>query len=1432
MESKNHFFKIPFNVQKDKENAKIDNNLHIVGIIDASGSMASWWKWVAEFYNVAIPQDSLKTFTFDHRVQHCDTNKLTDRIQNHGGGRTAIPEVFAEFEKHLQTVPMDKNITVLFISDGQDNSLHTLEQRMNKLKGNNEDRKINFVCLGIKSGFPTFLSMQLRKLYHRGDEAIPALFLVEYVSEKAFFNKFEGIKKYFYSSGSVQVEPAIQFFPWDESVTDSAYEGSWVITKADVVKVNGIEHKVQTENLNVEQLVEIFRGWVQQIQLNSLTDMKEAQEIAKIALGEMKRLIEKSNQEMGLNVLMKLDEQNNKVGDAFAMRAKKNYIIRYGGKLQWFLDEIEQISKGINAKADNEFEAAKRMNIGTITGKYQQKVLALKNIPANKFLEFVQEFKQKLQEAKIEKPEGEGQISCVKQILLQNDFVSGLDYITNQYDFVEMFELTGNGFKLKRTDQTETNPYQAEGKGVSRKILDWPSIIQKDFRIQVKGKDQILFSQTEISALEDGFVDEINAIIPFFSKNLDSDISQLLNSNLMHMAFSYLITQNADILIEDSYLILVGHFLTVIFNQFNQQQKQEKQEFLQKAYESLHVYYKFNQSFQQRALLLNKNPQIYFKNYGDDHVLKTLTMVFYLVQGGQINQQQKEKLFEIFNLYFFNKFVKQFNSDINKILKPEITEKEKDIMRKYFQENINSYYSISAFRKGFSLKLEELLQKSSSDAVIPKKDLYNNDKNDLSLQTLEAFGKLMLEKSYKYTDYSMMAKHVCQNPEKYLETEVNWDLQDLNKVVLSQINQENIKFMPGYSVFFEEIEQLYTQNFQQNHWGIRPIKQEEVKQICKEKGIEYGQLKFTISGLLENACCARNCSFFLQPREDLDKHLAGWQGKIPKGFHRFVNSRLEMSSKQLMKQAKLKWGKAFPNKYGVDEKYVMKYFQETLEAYQINKYGEIKQVNDEEELKREKEFNESITGIVKQRWLKKIEKQGVNPFQGNQLKQQYKAIISEEPQQQLKQDLQQQQNQKKNKEPWMCQSCTVENPGENDICFVCQWNPKKPDEWHCSECTFLNNPKHKKCIMCDQGVKPVRKEIKIEKPKEEQKKQDDNVNKEKQEEQQKEKSKFEQNQEQIPEILRKKWNNEQKYLKTLLTENDEHLSFKAISKPLENNKKNLEFEGLKYVAGVDISFSQDVENLACSYLAVLSFPSLEIVYEDFEFIKLDQPYVSGFLAFREAAHILKLFEKLFKNKPEINPQVVMVDGNGILHQNGCGLASHLGILLDIPTIGVAKTTFYADGLTKDVVLKDFQEVAQQKGDYSYLKGQSGRIWGAALKSEQNVKNPIYVSIGTNISLDTACQLVQQCRIPEPVRIADLNSREQIRNLKNPDEKQLAQDNKLPFLTEFIEDEFPDNPEADENLKDGQHQNLSRAERRKQHKKNQRGKKGGYRGKKK
>lgn len=129
---------------------------------------------------------------------------------------------------------------------------------------------------------------------------------------------------------------------------------------------------------------------------------------------------------------------------------------------------------------------------------------------------------------------------------------------------------------------------------------------------------------------------------------------------------------------------------------------------------------------------------------------------------------------------------------------------------------------------------------------------------------------------------------------------------------------------------------------------------------------------------------------------------------------------------------------------------------------------------------------------------------------------------------------------------------------------------------------------------------------------------------------------------------------------------------------------------------------------------------------------------------------------------EYRPDVTLVDGNGILHPQGFGLASHFGVLMDIPTIGVGKTFLHVDGLTKG----DVKALVASSAEPSVsLRGASGKVWGAALCGTAGVRNPVFVSIGHQLSLNTSLAIAQACcgyRIPEPIRQADLRSREVIR----------------------------------------------------------------------
>ncbi len=229
-------------------------------------------------------------------------------------------------------------------------------------------------------------------------------------------------------------------------------------------------------------------------------------------------------------------------------------------------------------------------------------------------------------------------------------------------------------------------------------------------------------------------------------------------------------------------------------------------------------------------------------------------------------------------------------------------------------------------------------------------------------------------------------------------------------------------------------------------------------------------------------------------------------------------------------------------------------------------------------------------------------------------------------------------------------------------------------------------------------------------------------------------------------------------LKTKWIEEQDQLKERLI---LQNQVQEL----IQFVGGVDLSFIKGDENRACAALVVLSYPDLNVVYEKYQMVSLNVPYIPSFLAFREVDSLVELIKDLCANRPEIMPQVILVDGNGYLHPRGFGLACHLGVVADIPTIGIGKNLFVMDGLTRDLVTDKVQKESLEANTPIALVGDSGTIWGCALANQPGGRRHIYVSQGHKVSLEKATEVAIKCRkylIPEPIRAADLGSREYIR----------------------------------------------------------------------
>ena len=177
----------------------------------------------------------------------------------------------------------------------------------------------------------------------------------------------------------------------------------------------------------------------------------------------------------------------------------------------------------------------------------------------------------------------------------------------------------------------------------------------------------------------------------------------------------------------------------------------------------------------------------------------------------------------------------------------------------------------------------------------------------------------------------------------------------------------------------------------------------------------------------------------------------------------------------------------------------------------------------------------------------------------------------------------------------------------------------------------------------------------------------------------------------------------------------------------------------RLIAGADVSYGRG-SDLFFAAVVLLTYPELETVEERHAVEKAPFPYIPGLLSFREGPALLKAFAGL-----ERRPDLVIFDGQGIAHPRGFGLASHLGLFLDVPAIGCGKSR----------LVGCHGEVGNGRGDRVPLVF-DGRTVGAVLRTRPGVK-PVFVSPGHRVGLDDSVEAVLNCccgcRLPEPVRKA-------------------------------------------------------------------------------
>jgi deoxyribonuclease V len=179
---------------------------------------------------------------------------------------------------------------------------------------------------------------------------------------------------------------------------------------------------------------------------------------------------------------------------------------------------------------------------------------------------------------------------------------------------------------------------------------------------------------------------------------------------------------------------------------------------------------------------------------------------------------------------------------------------------------------------------------------------------------------------------------------------------------------------------------------------------------------------------------------------------------------------------------------------------------------------------------------------------------------------------------------------------------------------------------------------------------------------------------------------------------------------------------------------------IKTVAGIDLGYIE-ATNTSRAVVVVLSFPALELIETSEAVLPIQFPYVPGLLSFRETPVAVEAMTKL-----EIAPDLILCDGQGLAHPRRFGIACHIGLLANVPTIGVGKS----------ILVGRYENLGEERGSVAPLIHKNEKV-GVALRTRVGVQ-PIYVSVGHKISLATAVEYVLNCtpkyRLPETTRLAD------------------------------------------------------------------------------
>ena len=888
-----------FMVPEIKQEQIVHKNVHNILLCDSSGSMSSYWSKVAQGWNNLVEKldGTISLILFADTAFRYAGKTLPLHMPQSGG--TNIIKGLEELEKEIKKYKNNDLIRVYFVTDGSDSTPGTFQNRfdatMNKYY--KPTNNVEFYVFGLTGNFPVFISQSIRAKIHTGRVSIPNLFWSQNCTEGEIVEEFVNIGKLNKTISKIQLPINGLSNPFG-TPSNTFYTGDWVLIPKSINDgPNWLEFECDSNvyqltinsNPTFDNLLELFAQWIGMLQIVSIKLASDTNTIKEYATKTKEKIEQMYNDY--INSFQILGGMK-----TFTERVANKQIKTKTYQYQAYLKIANDLASGIKLQFMDNVELAKQLK-GVYVGKYSQKAFELRSHTDADFevdkLAFIKVLENTLPLLKdIESSE-----HCVitldntLDIIRSEGFIDTLKNTTSKIDFLQNIGVTGNGVLLNITDAATINPWVTQIKNVGKHCSILSTTAIEDLIDNPPPNSNL--SQYEKDScvvaipIGNSEFERINCVIPLFEKKVAVAMAPIIRSRLFQLICTYSIQKSPFTLNHNAHLGalsgLLGHLLT--------QPKSEWRELtINKIRHTAEVYLN-REGLQKFIEKLWLNParavvtEIPDEEIKCESITKLLLMI--LVSAKDKSQEQiKEVMCHVWKEYIGriignkNQVADWFDLANQELLSDQMDFPDFDSMyehgftvmetKKVVEKAIRTLKFTHPIGLEAKLDIEKLKSEFNGGSV------GNLTWKGLGVFTNSIGYDIGEENIFQYVVHGLRhsgSGDRMSQVDSYQDSR-EWVINELIGLKVGKIRDQTI------ADYKTKASDRYFESFAHEHQLILPMSKEAILNEAIGLGIIVSENTFDSvytfnpdNKLLSNACMAKDCPYYLHPRNDFSAHV-------------------------------------------------------------------------------------------------------------------------------------------------------------------------------------------------------------------------------------------------------------------------------------------------------------------------------------------------------------------------------------------------------------------------------------------------------------------------------------------------------------------------------------------------------------------------------